>query len=351
MIPIFKTYMPEAIVPEIENILYSGNLSYGKWGKLFEEGLKEYLKNDNVLTLNSYNNAMLMVLSVLDLQPGDEIIASPVSCLASNQSFVIKNIKIIWADVNPVTGSLDPNDVETRITSKTKAIFHNHFCGYLGEIEKMREIASKYNIILVDDCIESFGSEFKGNKIGNKESDIVVFSFQTVRTLNTIDGGAVTFKNRELYEKAVKIRDYGINRLKFRDAMGEISNQCDISLEGYGATMSEINSYIGLEQLKQVDIILDKHRKNASIWQEKLKYREDVIAMPVNKDVNPNYWVFGILCNDKQKTLKEFRNQGWYASSIHINNNIYSIFNNTTELRGVNKFMNKYLAIPCGWWL
>ncbi|RYD71267.1 MAG: DegT/DnrJ/EryC1/StrS aminotransferase family protein, partial [Sphingobacteriales bacterium] len=93
MIPIFKPYMPEGIMSGIEKILYSGNLAFGKYGKLFEQQLSEYIGNDMTMTVSSYNHAMMIVLSTLGLEPGDEVIASPVSCLASNQPFAIKNLK------------------------------------------------------------------------------------------------------------------------------------------------------------------------------------------------------------------------------------------------------------------
>lgn len=351
MIPVFKPYMPEGIMPEIEKILYSGNLAYGKQGKLFEQSLSSYINNDHVLTVSSYNHAMLMALSVLDLQPGDEIIASPVSCLASNQPFAIKNIKIIWADVDPLTGSIDPEDVKKRITKKTKAIFHNHFCGFLGNIDGINALAQQHGLYVVDDCIEAFGAEYKGKKMGSLSSDISVFSFQTVRLPNTIDGAALSFNNQNLFEKAKKIRDYGIDRSKFRNQLGEISDSCDIEVEGYGALMSEINSYIGVMQMNDIVDLLDKQQQNAIMWEEKISDIKGISPINLTPHTKPNYWVYGMLCDNKQDALINFRNEGWYATGVHINNNLYSVFKNNEQLKGVNDFMNKFLALPCGWWV
>ncbi len=351
MVPIFKPFMPEGIMPEIEKILYSGNLAFGPYGKLFEQQLSEFIGNDKTMTVSSYNHAMMIVLSALALEPGDEVIASPVSCLASNQPFAIKKLKIVWADVNPRTGSIDPEDIKKRITSKTKAIFHNHFCGFLGEIDAVNAIAKEHGLLVIDDCIEAFGSEYNGKQIGNISSDVKVFSFQTVRLPNTIDGAAVTFKNQALFEKAKKIRDYGIDRTKFRDSFGEISSDCDIALEGYGATMGEVNSYIGLEQMKVIKILLNKQRDNAKAWEEKFHDYKGVKPVILNSGTNPNYWVYGILCKNKMETLLDIRSKGFYATGVHINNNIYSVFNNKENLKGVNEFMNSFLAVPCGWWM
>ncbi len=350
MIPIFKPYMPENITSEIESILYSGKLSYGDKGKEFEEKLASYIGNDKVLTVGSYNQALLIVLSTLGLKPGDEIIASPVSCLASNQPFVVKGLKVVWADVNPLSGTLSVDDVRSRITSKTKAIFHNHYCGYLGEIEAMNTLGREFGIPVIDDCIEAFGSELNGEKTGNLGTDITVFSFQTVRLPNTIEGGALVFNNQEMFEKAKMIRDYGIERENFRDNLNEINADCDIKLEGYGALMGELNSYIGIKQLENLDYLIKIQKSNAIIWAEKIQKEKDIESLLLIENTIPNSWVYGILAKNKIETIKKIREKGFYATGVHINNNIYSIFGNKTNLSGVNDFMNHFVALPCGWW-
>lgn len=351
MVPILKPYMPENILPELEEILYSGNLAYSKYGKMFEGELAAYISNPNILTVVSYNQAMLLAISVLDLKVGDEIIASPVSCLASNQPFINKGLKVVWADVDPHTGILDIANVEAKITTRTKAIFHNHFCGYLGNIKAVNKLAKEYGLWVVDDCIESFGSVYDGKRTGNLGTDVTVFSFQTVRLPNTIDGAALAFASKELYEKAVLMRDYGIDRSEFRLDNGEINPNCDIRIEGYGATMNELNSYIGIKQMNEIDDLLNKQQENAIRWKNKISENKDIQPLATIANSKPNFWVYGITCNDKLATLEYFREQNWYATSVHINNNIYSVFGNTIELKGVNEFMNKFLALPCGWWV
>ncbi|ANO48375.1 aminotransferase DegT [Flavobacterium columnare] len=350
MVPVFKPFMPEGIMPELTEILYSGNLSYGKYGKLLEKELSKFIGNPYVLTVNSYNQAMLLALSVLGLRPGDQVIASPVSCLASNQPFVIKGIEVVWADVNPLTGTICPDDVKRKINSKTKAIFHNHFCGYIGHVNAINALAKQYSLWIVDDCIEAFGSEYNGVRAGNLGAHISVFSFQTVRIPNTVDGGALTFNSKELYDKAFLMRDYGIDRSKFRNALGEINPDCDISLEGYGATMNEINSYIGFKQMEIISGLIDRQVENAHNWDDYFKNSKGVMPLEINQNVNPNYWVYGVLAKNKEAFIKGMRSKGFYATGVHINNNIYSVFKNDINLKGVNEFIEKFVAIPSGWW-
>lgn len=350
MIPIFKPFMPEDIMAGIQEVLYSVQLAYGKYGKEFENSLINYIGNDKLITTSSYNHALLMVLSVLDLKPGDEIIASPVSCLASNQPFAVRGLKVKWVDIDPVTGTIDISNLRSILSTKTKAIFNNFYCGYAGELNDVYAIGKEFGIPVIDDCIEAFGTTYKGKKTGNTNADISVFSFQTVRLPNTIDGGAIAFKDGKLYQKAILTRDYGINRRDFRLPDGEINPNCDISIEGFGATMAEVNSYIGLKQMEMIAGLIDRQVANARNWDVYFKNSKDVRPLVINQNVNPNYWVYGVLAKNKTAFVKEMRAKGFYATGVHINNNIYSVFKNDINLKGVNEFMEKFVAIPSGWW-
>ena len=350
MIPLYKPYMPDEL-PELDGILHSGTLSFGKYGKEFEQGLCSFIGIRQLTLVNSYNSAVLIAIATLGIRSGDEIIASPMTCLASNLPHVTTGIKVVWADVDPDTGTLDPDNVRQKISRKTKAIFHNHFCGYPGYINEINAIGYDYGITVVDDAIEAFGSEYKGKKIGNTGTDITIYSFQAVRLPTTIDGGALVFKDKLLYEKSLLVRDSGIDRKYFRDALGEISFNYDITVSGFGATMSEINSYIGLQQLKDVGLLIERQRKNARIWDELIgEGLQNFVPIKSETWDKPNYWVYGILTDNKVDTLKKFRNLGYYASGVHYPNNNYSVFGNRETLLGVDKFHTRFLAIPCGWW-
>jgi len=129
MIPLYKPYMTNEL-PELNAILHSGSLTYGKYGKDFELVLKEYLEVKHLTLVNSFNSAALVALFSLGIKSGDEVIASPMACFASNQPFVTIGAKVVWADIDPTSGTLDPLSVKNKTTPNTKAIFHNHFCGY-----------------------------------------------------------------------------------------------------------------------------------------------------------------------------------------------------------------------------
>lgn len=351
MVPLYKPYMPEQL-PDLDAVIHSGALSYGKWGLLLEEKLSTFLGVENLLTTNSYASAIQVALTVLELKPGDEVISSPMSCLASNMPLKTYGLDIVWADIDPTTGTLSPDSVREKVTPKTKLIFHNHFCGYVGYVDEINAVAKEFGIPVIDDCVEAFGSKYKGKYTGNLGTDLSVFSFQTVRLPNTVDGGAIVFNNKSLLDKAILTRDFGINRKTFRDEYAEISPSCDISLSGYGATMSELNSYIGCMQMGTIQQLLETQQLNSERWDTFLTENyPKVYKLNTRREIQPNYWVYGCLAENKLDMMLQFRSLGYYASGVHLNNNCYSIFGDKKYLPGVDSFNRNFLAIPCGWWV
>lgn len=349
MIPLYKPYVPD--LPEMDSIIHSGALAYGEYTKAFEEKLRQYFGVEYLMVTTSFHLAISVALTAMEMKPNDEVIVSPMACLASTQPYLSYGLNIRWADVDPKTGTLDPQAVQRLITRNTKAIIHNHFCGYPGYINEINAIGKEHNISVIDDGIECFGSEYHGMKIGNCGTDVTIFSLTAVRFCNCIDGGILIFKDKDLYEKSLLIRDCGIDRSKFRDSIGEISPDCDISLIGYSATMSNVNGYIGLRQMDQIDDLLNKHRSQAEKWRTMYEEQSSIIPM-YRENCVPNYWVYGILAEDKRGTIEKFRNMGYYASGVHIRNDIYSVFGNQdVDLPGVQDFYNKFVALPCGWWM
>jgi len=350
MIPLFKPYVAEEL-PLLDHILHSGQLAYGQFSREFENKLAQYVDIDKVICANSFNSAYLIAIKALGLKPGDEVIASPMCCLASSQPLAMSGLKVVWADVDPKTGTLNPESVKAKITSNTKAIFHNHFCGYIGYVEDLRHIASENGLLLIDDVSEAFGSEYKGKKAGNWGADATIYSFQTVRLPNAVDGGAVSFKNEFHTEQATLLRDYGIDRPRFRDDIGEIWSGCDIEIAAYGALPNDVNSYIGTLALDRTDELIVRQRENAAFWSDTLPTN---LAEPIKPldDTNPNYWIFGILVKDKRKFIEFMRQNGqYYASSVHLPNSYYSLFGSQAEHPGVTEFHNHFVALPCGWWM
>lgn len=354
MEPLFKVFMPKDISEVVNTILYSGKLTSGVKVKEFEKNVKNFIGSNNFLALNNYNSAAEITWELIGIKEDDEVIASPMSCLASNQPLALKKATLKWVDIDPIVGSLDPIEVRKSITSKTKAILHYHWGGYPGHIDEIIAIGKEYGIPVVEDAIESFGSEYKGKKIGNTGADYTLFSFQPVRLPTTIDGGGIIFKNEEDYKKALLLRDYGIDRSKFRDELGEINSKCDIALPGMGAGLNEIGALIGVESMRKIEILLALQRNNAQKNNNFVATLENSLPLGFSNKTNPNYWIYSFLTPDRDSLLVKLRDKGYYASKVHLRNDYYSVFgksNGRQFLKGVDKFEKEQLSIPCGWWL
>lgn len=341
--------MPEEL-PELNEILHSGQLAYGKYARRFEHDLAGYIGIERVICTNSFNSAYLVLIKTLGLNPGDEVIASPMCCLASSQPFAVSGVKLVWADIDPNTGTLDPDSVRKTITPKTKAIAHNHFCGYVGYIDEIREIAQEQGLLLIDDVSEAFGSEYNGLKAGNWEADATIYSFQTVRIPNAIDGGGMSFKSKDHYKKAELLRDYGIDRSNFRDKIGEISPLCNITIPAYGCLPSDVNAYIGTLSLRDTPNLIALQRNNAEKVEDSLP--KGLRPLRSLSATLPNYWAFGALADDKKGFIEATKKAEINSvSGVHLPNTYYSLFGEQKQLSGVNEFYEQFVALPCGWWL
>lgn len=351
-IPLYKVYTPASIDSlDIISVLESGNYFSGENVRAFEKLVQHYIDNPYTLVVGNNNFASLIALKLCNLKCGDEVIVSPMACLATTQPILNFQAKVVWADIDPITGSLDPASVESKISNKTKAIIHYHWGGYPGYIDEINEIGRKYGIPIIDDATESFGSEYKNRKIGATGTNFTVFSFQTVRLPNSIEGGAISFSSESSYLKALKLRDYGIDRDTFRTATGEISHKSDIALAGYNAKMNELSGYIGCKVMHDVPELLEKQRQNSILWQKRLGTKE--VGLSSNRsECLPNYWVFSYLADNPHATLQELGKSGFNASQMHIRNDIYSCFGtNSKFLKGVEEFSTRQLSVPAGWWL
>lgn len=110
--------------------------------------------------------------------------------------------------------------------------------------------------------------------------------------------------------------------------------------------MSEVNSYIGCAQMNDIDVLLKKQKQNAIKWDERLDY----CKLNNRKEIEPNYWVYGILSENKISDMLNFRGKGFYASGVHLPNNFYSVFGSQEKLPGVQEFYHRFMALPSGWW-
>ena len=179
---LFKVHMPKSVDKPLLEVLHSGFIGQGKKVDEFEEKLGQYFGNKKVLTLNSGTSGLHLALRLANVGHGDEVITTAMTCTATNMPILAAGAKIVWADVNPITGLIDPQAIEEKITSKTKAIMMVHFGGIPCDIDAINAIAKKYNLKTIEDGAHAIGAEYKDSKIGN-HSDLLCFHCKQLSTL------------------------------------------------------------------------------------------------------------------------------------------------------------------------
>lgn len=344
MINLFKVFMPDSVMEPLRETLMSGYIGQGEKVKEFERQLASWFNNENVLCVNSGTSALQLALRLSNVGPGDEVISTPMTCSATNMPILASGAKIVWADINPWTGNIDPEDVKKKITSKTKAIMCVHWGGYPCDLDELNAITQDTGVMLIEDACHAFGSTYKGKKIGS-HGDFVCFSFQAIKEVTTVDGGALACRCKSDYDRGKLLRWYGINR----EAKGkDLRCEADIKEWGYKFHMNDVAATIGIEQLNHVAGNLSRAyghavRYDIAFSDKKLRYETDRTS---------SYWLYTIRVKGREEFMARMKEAGIMTSQVHARNDIHSCFaESKTHLPGVDEFCKEQVSLPVGWWL
>ena len=195
-ISLFKVHMPEEVKDSIIKTLYSGFITEGDKAKEFESKFQSWVGNPNTALVNTGTSALTIAIRLAGIKSGDEVISTPQTCLATNAPLFNAGAKIVWADIDPYTGNISPESIKDRITDKTKAIVFVHWSGIPADIDAINKIARENNLKVIEDAAHALGAKYNNIMIGN-HSDYVFFSFQAIKQITTVNGGALACKTEE----------------------------------------------------------------------------------------------------------------------------------------------------------
>lgn len=285
-----KTSLPkiEDYIEKIETIWDTHQMTNnGRIHMALEQELKEYLKVDNLTLFTNGHLALYTAIKSLNLEKGGEVITTPFTFASTTNAIVENGLIPVFCDIDPLTYTIDVNKIESLITDKTCAILPVHVYGNICDVIKLEEIANKYNLKIIYDAAHVFGVKYKGNSIFNY-GDISMTSFHATKVFNTIEGGALFYKDARLYERFNALKNFGI------DSNGEILE------ESINAKMNEFQAAMGLCNLKNIDETIEKRKKVYLRYMEKLKGVQGVKLNKIQKDIESNYAYFPILFNEQK---------------------------------------------------
>lgn len=288
-IPLAKPDISDKEINAVVEVLKTPYLSLGPKLIEFEEKIKEFTGVKYAVAVNSGTSALHLIIKSLGIKDGDEVITTPFSFIASSNCILFERAKPIFVDIEEETYNINTNLIEEKISDKTKAILAVDVFGYPADWFNLEKIAKKYNLFLIEDSAESFGSEYNGKKCGSF-GDAGIFAFYPNKQITTGEGGVILTNNEDIYKLSKSYRNQG---------RGEGEEWLEHVRLGYNFRISDINCALGIAQLERIEEIFKKRRIVFEIYNYYLKDIEEIIIPKEKENVKVSWFVFVIRIIDK----------------------------------------------------
>ena len=290
------------IIKVIDEVLLKGNYVGGDQVDLFEKRIAKFCNTKYCVALNSGTDALVLALHALGVRRGDEVITPPNSFIASTAVIVHLGAKPVFVDVKP-DQSIDSDEIEKKITKKTKVIMPVHLTGRMCEMDKILKIAKKHNLKIVEDAAQSIGSMYKGKKSGSY-GDIGCFSAHPLKNLNAIgDSGYLTTNSKKIYDYIKILRSHGM------------ANRNVVKNFGYVSRMDNLQAAVLNYRLNDLNNLISKRRKNAKLYFKYLNKKNILLPNESAHEFN-TYHTFVIQVSNRDK-LKKYLLKNGINTAIH----------------------------------
>lgn len=251
-----------------------------------QEELKKYLSVENISLFVNGHQALELALQALDLE--GEVITTPFTFVSTTHAIVRNGLKPVFCDINTKDYTIDVDKIESLITEKTVAIVPVHVYGNICDVERLEAIAKKYNLKLIYDAAHAFGVKYKDRGIA-QFGDMSMFSFHATKVFNTIEGGAICFKDASIENTINGLRNFGIR-----------NEEC-IDLVGSNAKMNEFQAAMGLCNLQHIDEEIQKRKVVVKLYRQRLGNCNKISMLEEQENVESNYAYFPILLENNEK--------------------------------------------------
>lgn len=308
-IPLFELNFDEAEEAAVLDTLKSKWISTGPKTKEFEDKFESMLSVKHAVALSNCTVALHLALKVLDIKDGDEVICPSLTFVATVNSIRYLNAIPVFVDIKSFEDlTIDPVDIESKVTGKTKAIIVMHYGGFACDMDAILKIAKKYGLKVVEDACHGPLSDYYGEKLGTI-GNVGCFSFFSNKNISTGEGGMLVTNNPELYERVKLLRSHGMTSLSYERAKGH-STSYDVIDLGFNYRMDDIRASIGIVQLDKLRDDLDKRAKVREMYIEELKNIDNlIIPFKENENFSSNYIFPIVLKNSNKEKRAEVRNK------------------------------------------
>lgn len=343
---------PEAAALEaLAPLMASGQLASGPNVAALEHALAGYLNHPHVACLGDATHALALALQLAGVGPGDDVLTLSYNCMSSNSAIAHVGARPVWVDLDEGSATMSVADCERALTPATKALVVYHVAGYPAPLPALRAFCDRHRIALVEDANNALAATLDGRRIGTT-GDFAVFSFYANRQVNGIDGAALVCPDAATAAAARRLRRYGIDVPRFRDAHGEIDARSDIPQVGMSSPLNHVQATLALVHLRSLDARIDRNRRNVATLAARLADVPALAPVAWAPGAAPAFWAWLVRCGERDVLLERLKARGVQCSKLHQPNDVYSGFAGAARaLPHTARFMDEILALPCGWWL
>jgi len=272
-----KQTVDESDIQAVVDVLKGDYLTTGPFVKEFEDKVANYVGAKYAVAVSNGTAALHMACFAAGINEGDEVIVSPMTFAASANAVLYCGGNPVFADIDPATYNLDPDKIEEKITEKTKAIIPVDFSGQSVDMDRIKEIADKHGLIIIEDAAHALGSEYKGRKVGS-QADMVEFSFHPVKPITTAEGGIVTTNSEDLYKKMMIFRTHGITR--DQEILNENHGPWYYEQQhlGYNYRLTDVQSALGTSQMSKINDFITRRREIVEQYNEAFKGLIEIVT-------------------------------------------------------------------------
>ena len=311
MIPYGKQTIEQDDIQAVVDVLQSDFLTTGPKIAEFEQTVADYVGAKYAVAISNGTSALHAACFAAGIGPGDEVITTPLTFAASANCVLYCGGTPVFADVDPKTYNIDPEDIRRKITDRTKAIIAVHLAGQPCDMDAIHSIAREHGLIVIEDGAHALGSVYKGKKVGSL-SDMTTFSFHPVKPITTGEGGMIVTDNEEFYKKMALFRSHGITRddsMMTRNDGPWFYQQFDL---GYNYRITDIQCALGCSQMKKLDRFLARRKEIVARYNEAFADCDNIITPYQLSDTESGWHLYIVQVKncDRRQVFEAMREKG-----------------------------------------